>query len=131
MEWLKDMCERVRNAEHGPGGDCLKEAFDVMDTVESCDRDGESDNVFNLIQMLIDRVNEMQAVVARLPKTADGVPVEEGMKVFRMDRFDVCRRYEIGGPMIFRDMSRVLYAVSTFYSTEEAAKAASLKDGEE
>ncbi len=62
MDWLADMCERVCSSERGPlAGDPFEEALDAMDTVESRDRDGESDNVVMLIQMLIDRVNELES----------------------------------------------------------------------
>ncbi len=111
----------------------IADAREMLDTItHDCPLTySEADDIISVLDKASDEIDRLQAIVDKRPKTADNVPVEEGMKVFRMDRFDVCRRYDIGGPMIFRDMSRVLYAVSTFYSTEEAAKAASLKDGEE
>jgi hypothetical protein len=59
MDWLEAMCERVRNADDWTDGEYPKEAFDAIDTLGCDDNFGGSDSQAMLIQLLIDRVNEL------------------------------------------------------------------------
>lgn len=54
MTWLEDMCERARNTDKWIDGAVHREAFDAMGNV------GARDGPLKLIQMLIDRVNELE-----------------------------------------------------------------------
>ncbi len=57
MDWLKDMCERARNADGWIDGEFPTEAAEALASVE------DWGGAIMLCHLLIDRVNEMQAIV--------------------------------------------------------------------
>jgi hypothetical protein len=65
-------------------------------------------------------VGEMKAVIDKLPKTADGVPVTPGMDTYQCS-FDRVSKFT--GNVGFHN-SDILQAFSKYYSTREAAEAA-------
>jgi NTP pyrophosphatase (non-canonical NTP hydrolase) len=72
---------------------------------------------------LLSRVEELEAIVAKLPKTADGVPIVPGMMLWMNEperKTKAVRAHWKNAPITYSDK---LYWVS-FYSTEAAALAA-------
>ena len=70
-----------------------------------------------------DEIERLRAIVDKLPKTADGVPVVPGMKLFFLCPFE----NRITSDQVFQDRPEVggmTIEVSNCYSTREAAEAA-------
>jgi len=69
---------------------------------------------------------EDRAIVNRLPKTADGVPVVDGMELFRRDRFsanDIMPAIaKTDAYWVTHDGQHVVDDSKTFFSTREAAE---------
>ncbi len=68
-----------------------------------------------------------EAIVAKLPKTADGVPIVPGMKVYQTDPTGYVQGYDVGVNQAADDSSWPSPAYLTYsqcYSTREAAEAA-------
>jgi len=79
----------------------------------------------------VKKAESLQAVVDKLPKTADGVAVVPGMKVYQFDPTGYLQSYDVGTNQARDDSSHPSPAYLVFnhacYSTEAAARAAGEK----
>lgn len=76
-----------------------------------------------VMEYLCSRLNRLQAIVDKLPKTGDGMPVVPGMEVWVYDDLNDCfpsEEVEVEIPSILLGVE----AWSDCYSTKEAAEAA-------
>ncbi len=75
-----------------------------------------------------DEIEQLRAIVGEMEKTADGVRVVRGMKVYSYDPVGYLQGYDVGGHSAMSDSSIPSPAYLLFshncYSTPEAAEAA-------
>ena len=130
MSWIDEMCETVIQADDWPGGVIPKEAMDAFDSLDPKGSIRGDDDEVMLVQLLIDRVNELQATVDTLLKTADGVPIVPGMEVWTAYWFGVCKEtieglcVHVVEPSIWKGGEA---DETQLYSTYETAEVARLK----
>ena len=71
-------------------------------------------------------IKRLRAIVDKLPRTADGVPVVDGMELFRRDRFSandiMPASAKTDAYWVTHDGQHVVDDSKTFFSTREAAE---------
>ena len=113
---LRNQLEQMQKAAKGPN--CDGEISMGMGVVMQCD--------------ISRKLVQLQAVVDKLPKTADGVLIEPSMKVYAFDPIGYLQGYDVQGMGMCDDSSSPSVAYIPWlrcYSTHEAAREAAKEDG--
>lgn len=90
-------------------------------------QEGWQGHVVDSVICLQKQLVKLQAIVDKMPKTADGVLVEHAMKVYAYDPCGFLQSYNVQGMTLRDDSSRPLPAsipIGLCYSTPELAEAA-------
>lgn len=131
---LFDACDSVDRACPGDVSDM---DFSKMDRALALVRDAIAraiapDEIGKVaeIDSMMERLRAAEAIVAKLPRTADGIPVTPGMYVYKMYPGDVVSYgWRVDDYMMARSSAKDnvdsnRFVIEGFYSTREAARAA-------
>lgn len=107
---------------------CLQEAESTLEVILSREQITQRD--VDAIEVVLAEIKRLQAIVAKLPKTADGVPVVPGIDVWvtHQERHEPykCTVFAVGNTALKVEVSethkRTWVWQSACYSTREAAE---------
>lgn len=101
----------------------------IDDALETMLGNGVNYDIHGRMKALVSDIEELQAIVDKLPKTADGVPITIGTRLWVWDTDIGCYQVResvrlISATAVSLDGHNTANSASTFFSTREAAEAA-------